>query len=43
MDKADEEILQNVNTNSRPSEWRIRDLRVADILGAPMHCTLVKS
>ena len=42
MDKAYEEILQNVNTNSRPSDLRITDLRVADIVGAPMHCTLVK-
>ena len=31
MDKAYEEILQNVNTNSRPSDLRITDLRVADI------------
>ena len=42
MDKVYEEILQNVNTNSRPSDLRITDLRVADIVGAPMHCTLVK-
>lgn len=37
-----ESLLNNVNTNSRPSELKITDLRVADIVGAPMHCTLVK-
>jgi len=36
------ETLNYVNTNSKPSELRITDLRVADIAGAPMHCTLVK-
>ena len=41
MDKAYEEILQNVNTNSRPSDLRITDLRVADIVGAPMHLSLI--
>lgn len=37
-----EGLLNNVNTNSKPSELRITDLRVADIVDAPMHCTLVK-
>ncbi len=37
-----EDTLQYVSTNSRPSDLRITDLRVADIVGAPMHCTLVK-
>ena len=37
-----EEALQHVRTYSKPSDLRITDLRVADIVGAPMHCTLVK-
>lgn len=37
-----EDILDRVNTNSRPSELKITDLRVADIVNAPMHCTMVK-
>lgn len=35
-------ILDRVNTNSRPSELKITDLRVVDIVNAPMHCTMVK-
>lgn len=44
MEMADnyEQILDNVRTGSSPSELRITDLRVMDIVGAPMHCTLVK-
>ncbi|MFT4005371.1 MAG: mandelate racemase/muconate lactonizing enzyme family protein, partial [Lacrimispora sp.] len=37
-----ENILDRVNTNSRPSELKITDLRVVDIVNAPMHCTMVK-
>lgn len=37
-----EETLKDVNTYSKPSDLRITDLRVVDIVGAPMHCTLVK-
>ena len=37
-----EQVQDRVNTNSRPSELRITDLRVVDIVDAPMHCTIVK-
>ncbi len=37
-----EQVLAHVNTYSRPSELRITDLRCVDIIGAPMHCTLLK-
>ena len=37
-----EQVLNNVNTFSRPSDLRITDMRFADIAGAPMHCTLMK-
>jgi gluconate/galactonate dehydratase len=37
-----EHILNNVNTFSTPSDLRITDMRFADIVGAPMHCTLMK-
>lgn len=36
------ETLAHVNTNSKPSDLRITDLRVVDLVGLPMHCTLVK-
>jgi len=36
------QALDHVNTYSRPSQLRITDLRFADIVGAPMHCTLLK-
>lgn len=42
MRETYEELLDCVNTNSSPSELKITDLRVADIVGAPMHCILVK-
>ena len=32
----------NINRNSSPSELRITDMRFVDLIGAPMHCTLVK-
>lgn len=35
-------LLAHVNTCSSPSELKITDIRVADIVDAPMHCTLVK-
>src|SRR5512134_2114074 len=38
----DEQVLNHVNTNSRPSDLKITDMRFADIAGAPMHCTLMK-
>lgn len=34
--------LNHVNTYSRPSELRITDMRFVDVVGAPMHCTLMK-
>jgi L-alanine-DL-glutamate epimerase-like enolase superfamily enzyme len=37
-----EETLAHVSTNSKPSELRITDMRFVDIVGAPMHCTLLK-
>ncbi len=37
-----EEVLDHVNTQSRPSDLKITDIRFADITGAPMHCTLMK-
>ena len=33
---------QNVNRNSKPSELRITDLRIAWVTGAPMSCPLVR-
>jgi gluconate/galactonate dehydratase len=37
-----EDALAHVNTYSRPSDLRITDMRCVDIVGAPMHCTLLK-
>ena len=38
-----EEIVQgNFSRSSAPSELRITDIRFTDIVGAPMHCTLMK-
>jgi len=36
------EIAGSVNTNSRPSQLKITDIRFTDIVGAPMPCTLMK-
>jgi gluconate/galactonate dehydratase len=36
-----EEALNRVNTNSKPSELRITDMRVAEIVGAPFTSTLL--
>ncbi|MBO4883939.1 MAG: mandelate racemase/muconate lactonizing enzyme family protein [Clostridia bacterium] len=38
----DEIISGNVNRNSCPSDLRITDIRFTDVVGAPMHCTLMK-
>jgi gluconate/galactonate dehydratase len=35
-------VTDQVNPYSRPSDLRITDMRFTDILGAPMHCTLMK-
>ena len=37
-----EDALDQVNTNSKPSDLRITDMRVADIVGAPFRSTLLK-
>jgi L-alanine-DL-glutamate epimerase-like enolase superfamily enzyme len=37
-----EAALQNVNTNSKPSQLRITDLRVAVLARAPMTCPLIR-
>jgi gluconate/galactonate dehydratase len=37
-----EQALDQVNTNSRPSELRITDMRVAEIVGAPFASVLLK-
>ena len=42
MEDRDDMLMDHVNTNSRPGDLKITDIRVADIVGAPMHCTLVK-
>ena len=42
---ADEQLeayQQNVNTNSKPSDLKITDLRVATIVGAPMRCPIIR-
>lgn len=39
---AAEEALNRVNTNSKPSELRITDMRVAEIVGAPFTSALLK-
>jgi L-alanine-DL-glutamate epimerase-like enolase superfamily enzyme len=35
-------LEQHVNTNSRPSELRITDLRVVNLCGLPMRCSLIR-
>ena len=38
-----EQMISNaVNRNSCPSQLRITDIRFTDVVGAPMHCTLMK-
>lgn len=37
-----EYVLDHVRTWSRPSDLKITDIRFADIVGAPMHCILMK-
>ena len=41
MDKNFEQVLDHVNTYSRPSELKITDMRVVDIVDAPMHLSLI--
>jgi L-alanine-DL-glutamate epimerase-like enolase superfamily enzyme len=42
MDREFGCALDNVNTCSRPSDLKITDMRFTDIVGAPMHLTLMK-
>lgn len=42
MNMENESILCGVNRNSSPSDLRITDIRFTDIIGTPMHCTLLK-
>ena len=37
-----ENISENVNLCSSPSELKITDIRVANLTGAPKHCPLIK-
>ena len=37
MEDRDDMLMDHVNTNSRPGDLKITDIRVADIVGAPMH------
>ena len=42
---ADEQLeayQQNVNTNSKASNLKITDLRVATVVGAPMRCPIIR-
>jgi L-alanine-DL-glutamate epimerase-like enolase superfamily enzyme len=41
-DSVLEALPQNTNTNSRPSELKITDMRVATVVGAPMTCPLIR-
>ncbi len=41
-DQTLEALPQNVNTNSKPSELRITDMRVATVARAPMTCPLIR-
>lgn len=40
--EASDTTLDRVNTNSRPSELRITDLRIATVIGAPMRCPIIR-
>ena len=42
MGQENNQILEQVNTCSAPSELKITDIRFTDIIGAPMNCTLMK-
>lgn len=37
-----EALPQNVNTNSKPSELKITDMRIATLKGAPMTCPILR-
>jgi len=42
MDTNYDHVLEYVKTASSPSDLRITDIRVVDIVDAPMHCIMVK-
>jgi L-alanine-DL-glutamate epimerase-like enolase superfamily enzyme len=37
-----ETVLRNINTHSRPSQLRISDMRIANIVGAPFRATIIR-
>jgi L-alanine-DL-glutamate epimerase-like enolase superfamily enzyme len=41
-DQQLEAYQQNVNTNSKPSDLKITDMRVATVIGAPMRCPIIR-
>jgi hypothetical protein len=41
-DRVLEALPQNTNTNSKPSELKIMDMRVATMVRAPMTCPLIR-
>src|SRR5690349_7168628 len=41
-DKTLDGAVQNTNTNSRPSDLKITDLRIATVARAPMTCPLIR-
>jgi len=41
-DSLAEATLGSINTYGSPSDLRITDMRITDVVGAPMHCTLMK-
>lgn len=42
MNQTEKSYLGGINVNSCPSDLKITDMRFVDIIGAPMHCTLMK-
>lgn len=42
MENEFEQVLNNVNTYSKPSELRITDMRFAELAGAPYPCIMMK-
>jgi L-alanine-DL-glutamate epimerase-like enolase superfamily enzyme len=41
-DQTLDAAVQNTNTNSKPSDLRITDMRIATVRGAPMTCPLIR-
>lgn len=42
MTEKVQSMEQNVNTNSRPSDLRITDVRIANLAGIPMRCSIIR-